>query len=213
MQRNRALLVFARNPIAGKVKTRLIPAIGAEGAVTVYRQLLAGTLAAARETACDTLSLWIDEAKPSTALREIIGDGAIDWHPQHGANLGERMHHAVAASLTDHRRAVLIGSDCPEFSADYLERAFDALRRCDVVIGPATDGGYVLIGMNTLHPGLFDRIPWSTDRVLATTRQRVNELNLSCHELPALSDIDTIDDLNGFAARQRLACNPGPTAR
>lgn len=204
MKHDRALLVFVRNPIAGRVKTRLIPAIGATGATTVYRQLLASTLAAARAADSDTLSLWIDQATPNTELQALIDEHAVEWHRQRGADLGERMHDALTSSLTDHRHAVLIGSDCPEFSATYLEMAFDALSRHDVVIGPARDGGYVLIGMNAVHKGLFDAIPWSTDRVMDATRQRISAVGLDCHELPVLRDIDTADDLAAFPTLLQL---------
>lgn len=198
MKRDRALLVFARNPVAGQVKTRLIPVLGAEGAMAVYRQLLAGTLAAAHAANSDTLSLWIDQPSPNAELLASIAAYDTDWHPQSGGDLGARMRHAFESSLADHRHVVLIGSDCPEFSAKYLQQAFDALQQCDLVIGPASDGGYVLIGMHTLHAALFESIPWSTDRVLAITRQRLARLGLSCHELPALRDIDTADDLCDF---------------
>ena len=198
VKRDRALLVFARNPVAGQVKTRLIPALGAEGAVAVYRRLLAGTLAAAHAANSDTLSLWIDQPSPNAELLDSIAAYDTDWHPQSSGDLGARMQHAFESSLAGHRHVVLIGSDCPEFSAAYLHQAFDALQRCDLVIGPASDGGYVLIGMNTSHAALFESIPWSTDRVLAVTRQRLAGLGLSCHELPALRDIDTADDLRDF---------------
>jgi len=114
---------------------------------------------------------------------------------QYGADLGERMHLAIAEGLGQYSAVVLIGSDCPAISSNYLRNALYALKRVDVVLGPAADGGYVLIALKKADRSVFTGIDWSTSRVLQQTRSRLQASQLSCFELPVLNDIDRPADL------------------
>lgn len=140
------------------MKTRLIPAIGAAAATRVYRALLQHALTAGAKATTDTRTLWLDvEVSLSTATRQAIELGyAIDYQSGHG--LGERMALAMAKEKQRSDAVVLIGSDCADYSAQYLDAAFDALQTADAVIGPASDGGYVLIGLRRFDSSLFEAI-------------------------------------------------------
>jgi uncharacterized protein len=193
----RRLLVFAREPRAGRVKTRLIPALGVAGAAALYRRMLSDTVAQASGVDSADVELWCDfsDTQPQicTALAETHG---FALHRQRGGDLGERMWHALtAAPPPDARPTLLIGSDCCGITSDYLLQAFEALAAHDGVIGPAMDGGYVLIGMNRPERRLFEAIPWSSDAVLERTRRRFDELSWRYAELPVLRDIDEPSDL------------------
>jgi rSAM/selenodomain-associated transferase 1 len=213
--RGACLLVFARDPRPGRVKTRLVPALGPDLAVAVYRELLRDTLQTAAGSTAARLELWVDRPDPGSYLTEAAHTAGMQLHSQRGSDLGLRMHHALAHALARCGSAVLIGSDCPEFDPDYLDRAFDALRHRDAVIGPAADGGYVLIGLKRPQPALFRGIRWGGPQVLETTRARLRSLGLDWQELRTLHDLDEPGDLARFprlAARARAAIAPGTRA-
>lgn len=189
-------MVFAREPIAGQVKTRLIPALGAEGATRLYRRLLRIALDAATGVPGVRPELWCAGAPPDGGeCARLAGRDGLDWYHQPAGNLGARMAEAFRSALSGCDRAVLIGSDCPGYSTDYLAAAFAGLADRDVVLGPAVDGGYVLIGLSRPAPALFTGIDWGTDRCLSDTRARLVALGLDWAELPTLSDIDRPEDL------------------
>ena len=188
----------AREPVAGRVKTRLIPTLGETAATALYRKMLYDTLAVATQVAADRVELWVDRPGPASELRARARDLGMTTRVQSGADLGARMHGAFVETLHSARAAVLIGSDCPEYDAGYIAAAFDALDRHDAVIGPARDGGYVLIGMKTAEPRLFRDVPWGTARVLAVTRERLSQLRWNWHELPPKQDLDRPGDLSRF---------------
>jgi rSAM/selenodomain-associated transferase 1 len=198
------MLVFARPPLEGRVKTRMIPAIGSAGATRLYRRMLLDTLATVRDTPADHRQLWSSEDGDDNALAELAREYGLSLHQQHGDNLGQRMHAALAAALRAADRAVLIGSDCPQIDTAYLQAAFEALEQCPVVIGPARDGGYVLIGLRRPAAGLFDGIPWGSHRVMSSTRQRLRRAGHRWHELPPLRDVDRAEDLAHFPALAAL---------
>lgn len=204
----RDLLVFARNPVVGQVKTRLIPGLGAQAAALVYERMLRDTLACALLACAHRRHLWVDRAPVCSDLVQLAADAGMPVRIQQGADLGERMHNALSRSLADADLAVLIGSDCPEFDPAYLDSAFAALSRHDVVLGPANDGGYVLIGLRHTERTLFDGIPWGTGQVLEATRVRLRRLGWRWHELPPRQDVDTVADLARFP---RLAAVAGAT--
>ena len=192
------LLVFARNPVAGRVKTRLIGPLGPQRAADIYIDLLHHTLGVASDTGAGSTRVYIDDDVPNYTLQRMLDHHGLPWHKQQGRDLGARMLQAITDALHSASRAVLIGTDCPEFDPDYLAGAFAALSTNDAVIGPAADGGYVLIGMKGPHAGLFTDIPWGSNRVLELTRQRLSRLHLDWWELPTLHDVDDIDDLARF---------------
>jgi rSAM/selenodomain-associated transferase 1 len=185
------LLIFAKAPLPGLAKTRLIPALGAAGAAALQQRLIRRTLATAAQSWLAT-ELWChpDCAQPFFAA--CAGEVTVELRSQQGADLGERMHHAFVTAAAP---ALLIGTDCPALSAQDLRTAAAALAAHDAVLGPAADGGYYLIGLRRPQPTLFRAMPWGTDAVLALTRTRLHAAGLRWQELPLHHDIDTPDDL------------------
>ncbi len=195
------LLIFAREPVLGQVKTRLAAAIGPTAALATYRELLALT-AAAVAAAQIPATLWLAEApappaRPPQARPEWPG---LPWRVQPPAgSLGERMGHAFAeAFAAGAGRAVIIGTDCPGLTAALLRQAFDQLATHDLVVGPAIDGGYYLLGMKHLHGSLFTNKQWSTATVLADTLADAARLGLRVAHLPTLADVDSARDLDAW---------------
>lgn len=191
------LLVFAREPVLGRVKTRLAAGIGAAAALAVYRELLALT-AAAVAAAQVPATVWLAEAPaggdPARPRPEWPG---LPWRVQPVAgSLGARMAQAFGeAFAAGAGRVVVIGTDCPGLSAALLRQAFDQLLRHELVVGPADDGGYYLLGMNKLEAALFANKAWSTATVLPDTLADAARLGLRVAQLPALHDVDSAQDL------------------
>ena len=186
------LVIFARLPEAGKVKTRLVPAVGEAGAARIYARLLEHTLAEARASDLP-IELCTTGGEPG-AFREWLGEGfAITQQGEGG--LGERLARVEAPAL-------VIGSDCPGISAPILRAAADALEERSVVLGPASDGGYYLIGFHEPVPYLFTDMEWSTPSVFAKTLARLAARGIGPAILPELSDIDTPEDLAAWPELQ-----------
>ena len=198
---HRRLLVFAREPRRGQVKTRLIPELGEDKATRMYHRMLEHTLEQGSALADCQLELWCDWTGDdcSDCLR-LARQYTFALHRQTGGDLGERMGFALKAALESSNQVILIGSDCPEYSTAYLTRAFDALMQHDVVLGPAFDGGYVLIGMSRYVADLFTGIPWGSNQVLDLTRERIYEAGLNLYELPVVRDVDMPEDIKAFRA-------------
>ncbi len=200
------LIVFARYPEAGKTKTRLIPALGARGAAELHRQMAENTLARARELAQmreakrspsgESLTVEVRYAGGNPELmREWLGDGII-CQPQSEGDLGDRMARAFSSAFrTRTKRAILIGTDCPGLDAPGIGEAFERLQQHDLILGPATDGGYYLIGLKRSIPELFRGICWGTSEVLQQTLAIALQMELSYSLLPELRDIDRPEDL------------------
>ena len=210
------LIVFARVPKPGHNKTRLIPALGPDKATEVYRFLARSTLAAAGRVRHKLESLKIcifftggslDEA--STAFGK-----PFQYAEQCGETLGDRLKFAVSSAFeSGAERVVVIGTDCPELTSDDLEAAFSELENSELVVGPAHDGGYYLIGMNSCQPRLFEEVEWSTNRVFEQTTERAKALGLQVHGLRYLSDIDHPEDLISLRHRQGSGELPLKTMR
>jgi rSAM/selenodomain-associated transferase 1 len=204
------LLIFAREPVLGRVKTRLAADIGLEAALAAYRELLALT-ATAVTAAQVPATVWLAEAPAEQALGspdEVqLAEARPEWpglpwrvQPTAGA-LGERMAHAFAeAFAAGAGHVVIIGTDCPGLTADLLRQAFAQLATHDLVVGPAADGGYYLLGMNDLHARLFADKQWSTNTVLPATLADAERLGLSVAQLPTLADVDSAADLAAWRA-------------
>ena len=194
------LIVFARYPRAGQSKTRLAPLLGNEGAARLHRQLVNQTLYLARGCALEVRST----GDTPNAMATLFGDD-LTYRDQGDGDLGRRLQHATATAFSESaRRVVVIGTDCPLLSRQHLNAAFDALADADVVLGPAHDGGYYLIGLNRPHAELFADIPWGGPEVLARTQAAAARLGLRVHLLPVLPDVDVPDDLTIWA-QARLA--------
>ncbi len=196
------LILMLKFPRPGAVKTRLIPALGAERACELYCALVRHTLATAAELAEHTdiaIEVRLAGASDETAARAWLGD-AVAIREQGGGDLGARMERATSAALAEGAVAVVvIGADCPQLTAAHLSAAFAALRDHDLVLGPAEDGGYYLIGLRRPQPALFSGIAWSTATVLAETLAAAQRAALSCHLLERLGDVDEPDDLAVWA--------------
>jgi rSAM/selenodomain-associated transferase 1 len=188
---NDTLLIFARNPVYGKVKTRLAATIGNDKALQIYQQLVEHTAAVTQPINANRLVYYSDFIANNDAWNNNYLKAM-----QRGTDLGERMSNAFKDILeSGTNKAIVIGTDCYELNTDIIANAFTKLTHFDIVIGPALDGGYYLLGMNNYHPELFNDIRWSTDSVLNDTLDRCAELDLRYFLLPVLSDIDNENDL------------------
>ena len=209
-----ALLIFTKPPIPGQVKTRLMPALSHENAAALADALLALTLSTSLAVKNCHIELFIAGDDSHPFFHRYQQCPSISTHVQVGENLGERLKNAIKAAFSRYKRVIIIGSDCPLISTAYLDNAFQQLNKsADIVIGPAQDGGYVLLGLNTPQLSLFTDIPWSSDRVFAVTNDRINALNLKSMTLPTLWDIDIAEDLEKFttwyhAHQAEIAASP-----
>lgn len=189
------LVVFVKRPRAGEVKTRLARDIGASDAAALYRTLAEQVL---RETApLDGGYSRLLQFAPADAEDDIARWLPNEARaPQVEGDLGARMEAAFAAQFADGgERVVLVGTDAPGLGRAHLEQAFAALRAHALVLGPATDGGYYLVGLSRRLPALFEGIEWSTPSVLAATREKARTLGLEARLLPELGDVDTVEDV------------------
>lgn len=193
MKKN-ALIIFVKNLLPGQVKTRLAATLGNDAAMDIYQQLLKSLHNKIQSLEVEKIVFY------SEFMEDDIWDSAIfKKEIQQGNVLGERMENAFKVSLAaGNKKSIIIGSDCPAIDEHLLNIAFDQLDGCDIVIGPATDGGYYLLGMKKTYPFLFKDIEWSTDRVLQQTIELCNRNQLSYFLLPELSDIDEEKDLTYF---------------
>ena len=186
------VIVFARAPVAGRVKTRLIPVLGAAGAARLQRRLTRRALATALA------------ARPARVELHFAGKlraAGVPQRAQRGADLGQRMHRALSAGLRRYPRVLLIGSDCPALRASDLRLAARWLAGgADAVFAPAEDGGYALIGVRRNPAGLLDRVDWGTCMVMEQTRTLLRRLGWCWRELATVWDIDRPEDYRRLAA-------------
>lgn len=190
----RHLIIFIKNAALGRVKTRLAATVGDVRALEVYLKLLAITQKMALEVDCQRRLYYSDRVEEEDAW----SGAQFAKYVQQGNDLGERMHGAFIASFAEGAsKAIIVGSDCPELSAGIVEDAFAALDGHDVVVGPAEDGGYYLLGMRARYAAFFEHKAWSTPTVLADTLADAERLGLSVALMPMLNDIDDEGDLLG----------------
>lgn len=184
------LIIFVKNPVSGTVKTRIARTVGDERAVNVYRHLLRYTQEITRQLTGHRVVYYGDFVNPDD------GWNGYDKQLQSGHDLGSRMLAAFQEQFErgagcDHPvRAIIIGSDCLTITPDHIEQAFAALNDADIVIGPATDGGYYLLGMKQLHPFLFENMPWSQPELRQLTELTILRHGLTFERLEELTDID-----------------------
>jgi hypothetical protein len=192
------LIVFTRYPEPGKTKTRLIPVLGAEGAATLQRKMTENQLAEVKELqAFYSLSVEVHFAGGNEQLMQNWLGSNLIYRRQSEGDIGCRMASAFQASFAAGMNGVvIIGIDCPDLNAQLIAQAFQALCQHDLVLGPAQDGGYYLIGLRRLIPELFTGISWSTAEVLQQTLSIAQKLELAVALLPLLSDIDRPEDLS-----------------
>ncbi|MDN3514307.1 MAG: TIGR04282 family arsenosugar biosynthesis glycosyltransferase [Candidatus Brocadia sp.] len=201
-----ALIVFLKYPAPGQVKTRLAKDIGDEKACAIYKSLAEGVIKNVFSNNSRTYKVHIfftpadKKSEIKSWLQMLLGsnqDTGMHYLIQEGNTLGERMSHAFKQTLQvkDCKRCIIIGTDCPGIDAALLEKAFESLKKRDVVIGHCKDGGYYLLGMSVFVPDLFEDIAWSTNMVFNQTVEKIRKNNLSFDNLSTLADIDTQEDL------------------
>jgi len=196
--------VLSKAPDPGQVKTRLIPLLGETGAAGLYEDLLHSTLEIAVNSDLCPVDLWCSPTEAHPFFQQCRQQYDVELYRQSEGDIGCRMSHALESASRSSRLLVLIGADCPALSADDLEEAFDLLDRgTEVVLGPAEDGGYYLIGMNGLYPFLFGEVPWSTPTVLDLTKTRLKSQQLKWQCLAPHRDLDTPDDYHAWLKTER----------
>lgn len=193
---NIAIAILAKAPVAGLAKTRLAPALGAQGAATLAVRMLDYAVAQAVAAALGPVTVWATPDTTHPAFLRLQQQHGVALAVQGGGDIGQRMAAVFAASLAEQGIPLLLmGSDLPGLNAAVLQQAAAALATHDAVLVPALDGGYGLIGLHRPAPQLFEGLAWSTPAVLAQTRQRMAAAGLRHAELPALADIDEPADL------------------
>jgi uncharacterized protein len=194
-----ALIIFARNPVRGKVKTRLAATLGDDKALSIYQSLLEHTVQITQQMPCDRYVFYAD----GISLKDVWPDDLYLKKNQEGNDLGQRMLHAFDTLFQqEYQKIIIIGTDCFELSYSILLDAFTALDEKEVVIGPSKDGGYYLLGMRHFFPFLFEEKTWSTDTVYSSTVQQLAIQNIRYDTLPILNDIDTEGDWKQYLHQQ-----------
>jgi hypothetical protein len=191
------IIVFVKNAVLGKVKTRLANTIGGEEALKVYLKLLDITKREILDLKVEK-EIWYAWEKESD---DIWNDDQFNKRVQIEGDLGEKMSNAFKKSFEEElEKVVLIGSDCPTLKNQIIEEAFESLDHSDVVIGPSKDGGYYLIGMSSFKPEILQDISWSTEDVLQQTEQKAEQHGINLTKLQVLNDIDNENDWNEYLA-------------
>lgn len=197
------LLQFSRAPQAGQVKTRMIPHLSAEQACELHCELTAWTCRRLVESELGAVELAVAGDTQHALFDRCRALGAHRILRQKGADLGQRMYNAMRCALARYTHVILVGSDCPGIDTRYLRQAMAALGRVPVVLGPASDGGYVLIGARAVQAAFFEDIPWGTQRVFDSTVAALGRAGVDWEALLPLPDIDRPEDLPIWAAVQR----------
>lgn len=188
------IIVFAKAPVPGEVKTRMIPAFGAENAALLHTALVERALETAAKTGAEVELCCAPDATHSF-FESCAEDYGVVLTGQGEGDLGARMLRALDRVLTTHSRALLIGADCPAFTVKHLKNALLALADADVVLTPAEDGGYVLVGARRTGRQMFAGIDWGSHQVLAQQRRNLADSGLTWHEMETLWDVDRPADL------------------
>lgn len=195
-----AVGIFARAPTPGKAKTRLIPLLGRDGAARFQAALLTDALRKVTARPAATPYLFLTGGSPAA---DVAVRKRLVTLRQRGADLGERLERAFRLLLRRHGRAVVIGTDSPALRSATLRLALRELRVCDAALGPCPDGGYYLIGLRTLVPGMFDGVRWGSALAFRDTLDNLAARGFSCSVLEPLEDIDRPADFKRLAARLR----------
>lgn len=184
-----ALIIFVKNPVAGKTKTRLAKDVGNDRALAIYHSLLDYTRTVCSMVDADRFLFYsdqiVDDKWPASHFIKEV---------QHGDNLGARMGNAFEHVLKKHDKVLIIGSDCPQLDLMTISNAYQQLESHDYVIGPSVDGGYYLFGMKAYSANVFHDIEWSTESVLSQTIDRIQQENKTHSLLQELSDVDYKED-------------------
>ena len=188
-----ALIIFVRKPELGKVKTRLAATIGDENALKIYNDLLLHTKSIVKNLSADKFIFYNDQF----IEEDLWSESRFYKKIQVGNTLGDKMENAFKTLYSEgYEKIIIIGSDCFELDESLINKAFEQLDKHDVVIGPANDGGYYLLGMREFYPFLFMNKKWSTNEVFSDTLKDIEANNLSYFQLSMLTDVDTEEDYN-----------------
>jgi rSAM/selenodomain-associated transferase 1 len=185
-----ALIIFVKNPEPGKVKTRIAKSVGNEKAVEIYKQLLDFTSKIVQNVDCTRYVYYF----PMVLENDEFPSSLFNKELQIKGDLGQKMETAFTEVLKRHKSVMIVGSDCAELTSEDIKRGFEELEENDVVIGPAKDGGYYLLGMNDLQLFLFKDMPWSSETLLDESIMKVQDRGLNYSLLNIKSDIDYIED-------------------
>lgn len=195
-----ALIIFQKNAVLGKVKTRLSADVGDEVAMEIYQQLVRHTHDVCASVPVQKFLFFSDFI--SDDISEFGQD--YQFEVQSGNDLGSRMENAFQRLFSKgYEKIIILGTDCGELESNILEDAFELLDKHEVVIGPARDGGYYLLGMKKKFSDLFEDIPWSTEKVLFLTMEKLEKQNISYGLLEILSDVDRIEDWKKLKEKQK----------
>lgn len=189
------IAIFAKAPVPGMVKTRLIPALGAQGAAALARRMLAHIVAQALAAKVGPVELCASPDRKEAIWQSLRLPTTITWSDQGEGNLGIRLMRATQRITDSGESVLLIGTDCPALDAAYLRSSAESLRHADATMAPTVDGGYALLGLNQCHSSLFEDIEWSTDTVAFETLRRLEQLGWTVQSRPMLHDIDHPADL------------------
>ncbi|RLQ23239.1 DUF2064 domain-containing protein [Seongchinamella sediminis] len=189
------LIQFAKEPLPGEVKTRMIPPLSAQQACELHRELVLWTARTLTAAGLGRVELAVAGNPAAALFRQCQGLGVRAVRAQQGADLGQRMFHALQRGLEHHQKVILVGSDCPQIDRGYLQSAIAALDRSDAVLGPAADGGYVLIGVRQLDKRWFSGVQWGSASVYADTVARFSDTGTKWQPLAELQDVDRPEDL------------------
>lgn len=197
--KQQALIIFTKAPVAGAVKTRLIPALGADGAAALHKKLIVSCLDNAIAPQQWDSYLWCAPDPSHPLFQTVAQQYPLQLRQQTGVDLGARMFNAFESLATTYQRMVIVGTDCPQISVDHIKDVFAALKNdVDAVITPAEDGGYVLMGLTRVPAILFKNIAWGSSQVMQQTRVALRDAGLRWQELGLFWDIDRPEDLRRY---------------
>ena len=199
------LIQFSRAPQEGQVKTRMLPYLSAARACELHCEMTLWTCRQLLDSDLGDVELSVAGDTEHALFSRCLAMGACRVSQQHGTDLGQRMYDAMQRALTQYGSVILVGSDCPGIGPAYLRQAVAALHTAPVVVGPATDGGYVLLGARAISEEIFKEVPWGSDQVYAKTCDALARSGLKWIELPWLTDIDTPENLPVWEALTRKA--------
>lgn len=189
------VVIFAKAPLEGFAKTRLIPALGVAGAAALARNMLQHSVTEAVSAYVGPVELCVTPDLDHSIWTELELPSSIVWSEQGGGELGERLARVAERIVSGGESVIFMGTDCPGLDAQVLRDVSGSLSRNNTCLVPVADGGYALLGLNSFHASLFQSIPWSTEKVAEITQERIRALGWSCEVFPALRDIDEPQDL------------------
>jgi hypothetical protein len=189
------IIIFTKAAQPGFTKTRLIPALGKQGAADLAKRMLMHTLNQSMEANVGPVEICVTPPPTDAIWQDFAVSDELEYSDQGKGDLGERLSRVTQRVIDKGESVLLIGTDCAQLTATHLQQAKDSLRYFDSILIPATDGGYVLLGLNFFHPSLFESVKWSTDTVCAETIDRLKKLGRTVRNFPSMHDIDEPKDL------------------